>query len=108
MKHYPQIIGDLLKIIARQERDIICKDKTINKNSVEIETLKSNLRESNRIINLLTEIMRKHMENGEKIADAVINLNQEIIGIVSNEIASKKLRNKGGNPYPPSNNPSNN
>lgn len=104
MKHYPQIIADLLKIIARQERDITCKDKTINRNAVEIEKLKTNLRESERTSNLLTEFVRKNMEHGEKIADAVINLNQEIIEIVSNEIASKKPKNNGGNPYSASNN----
>lgn len=104
MKHYPQIISDLLKIIARQERDLLFKDKVIRRNTVEMEKMKSSLKESERTSNLLTEIVRKHMENGEKIADAVVNIHQEIIEIISNEIASKKPKNKGGNLYPSSNN----
>lgn len=100
MKHYPQIIADLLKIIARQERDLLrqerellFREKTIARQVVEIQALKDNLKETQKAASLFSEFSKHSFSSSEKIADMI-----EMI----KDIIKQKPKNNGGNPYPPS------
>ena len=99
MKDYPQIISDLLKIIERQEKALKLSTKLAKTTAVEIENLKSSLAESTRTNYILTEVARKLLDNGYTIAEAISNLNQEMI--LTN---SKKRDAFGGKSFPLSNN----
>lgn len=88
MKHTSAIIKDLLAIIERQEKEIKLSTNIIHKKSIEIEQLKSSLKESERTNVILTGITNKSLHNGEKLADMIKN----------------KPQNGGENLYPRSNN----
>lgn len=62
---------DLLSVIERQEKELKLSVKSINKNQVEIEQLRSSLRESERTVRLLGELAKKSLTNGEELAKLI-------------------------------------
>ena len=99
MKNTSAIINDLLAIIERQEKALELSTKLAISTAVEIENLKISLIESSRTNYILTEVARKLLDNGDTIAKAIINLNQEMI-----QTNSKKRDALGGKSFPLSNN----
>lgn len=77
MKSTSAIIKDLLTIIERQEKELKLSTNIIHKKSIEIEQLKSSLKESERTNVILTVITNKSLTNGEKLADMIKNKPQK-------------------------------
>jgi hypothetical protein len=73
MKNTSAIIKDLLAIIERQEKELKLSTNIIHRKSIEIEQLKSSLKESERTNVILTGITNKSLDNGDKLVDMVKN-----------------------------------
>jgi hypothetical protein len=73
MKNTSAIIKDLLAIIERQEKELKLSTNIIHRKSIEIEQLKSSLKESERTNSILTGITNKTLTNGEKLTDMIKN-----------------------------------
>lgn len=83
MKNTTSIIKDLLLIIERQEKELKSSSKIIVRNEVEIERLKSTLKESQSSNQLLTQLAKESLDCGEKLASFI----------------NKKQGNKGNNSF---------
>ena len=74
MKNTSAIIKDLLAIIERQEKELKLSTNIIHRKSIEIEQLKSSLKESERTNFILTGITNKTLDNGDKLTDMINNI----------------------------------
>jgi len=83
MKNTTSIIKDLLLIIEQQEKELKSSSRIIVRNEVEIERLKSSLKESQASNQLLTQLAKESLDCGEKIAGFI----------------NKKQGNRGNNSF---------
>jgi hypothetical protein len=83
MKNTTSIIKDLLQIIERQEKELKSSSRIIVRNEVEIERLKSSLKESQASNQLLTQLAKESLDCGEKLAGLI----------------NKKQGNRGNNSF---------
>ena len=76
MKNTSNIIKDLMTIIERQERELKSSAKTLSMNQLEIEKLRSQLRETKQTNELLTNLAKQLSSSGEKYT-SLINIKKD-------------------------------